>query len=69
VFAEGTRVANKLLIIDLPRMPLLHGVQSVFLLPLAWCFRLLHDGHSSGLLPTARRRCGHWPGTPSGDHP
>ena len=34
VFAEGTRVANKLLIIDVPRMPLPHVVQMVFLLPL-----------------------------------
>ena len=34
VFAEGTHVSDNLLIIDLPRMPpLLHVVQSVFVLP------------------------------------
>lgn len=50
VFAEGTRVADKLLIIDLPRPPaLLHVAQLVTILPLAPVIPLLHDGVISSL--------------------
>ncbi|WP_082966748.1 class I SAM-dependent methyltransferase [Mycobacterium sp. 852002-51163_SCH5372311] len=49
VFAEGTRVADKLVIIDLPRPPsLLHILQLSQMLPLA-LFPLLHDGVISSL--------------------
>jgi hypothetical protein len=71
VFAEGTRVADKLLIIDLPRIPpWRHVVQFPFMLPLAMMFSVMHDGYISALLRQcasayARRRCGHWPGTPT----
>jgi ubiquinone/menaquinone biosynthesis C-methylase UbiE len=49
-FAEGTRVANKLLIIDLPRPPsLLHIVLSLWALPFTPIMPVLHDGFISGL--------------------
>ena len=50
VFAEGTRVANKLLIIDVPRPPsLLHILRSLLTLPFAPISPLHHDGFISGL--------------------
>lgn len=50
VFAEGTRVADKLLIIDLPRLPpVLHAVQAVILLPFPLMAPVFHDGYISGL--------------------
>lgn len=50
VFAEGTRVADKLLIIDLPRPPaLLHVLQLATMLPLAAAVPLCHDGFISSL--------------------
>ncbi|MEV3905044.1 class I SAM-dependent methyltransferase [Mycobacterium sp. NPDC050551] len=50
VFAEGTRVADKLLIIDLPRLPpWRHILQSPLLLPLALVFPVVHDGYISAL--------------------
>jgi hypothetical protein len=46
---KGTRVADKLLIIDLPRMPpLLHVAQLMFSLPLAMVFPV-NNGHISAL--------------------
>jgi ubiquinone/menaquinone biosynthesis C-methylase UbiE len=54
VFAEGTRVADKLLIIDLPRPPsLLHILQLSQMLPLA-VIPLLHDGVISSLRDYSR---------------
>lgn len=48
--AEGTRVADKLLIIDLPRPPApLHVVRLLTLLPLAPFIPFLHDGVISSL--------------------
>jgi SAM-dependent methyltransferase len=45
VFAEGTRVADKLLIIDIPRPPsLLHVVGLACTLPLAILDPFMHDG-------------------------
>jgi SAM-dependent methyltransferase len=45
VFAEGTRVADKLLIIDIPRQPsLLHAVRLACTLPLAILVPSVHDG-------------------------
>ncbi|OHV03494.1 methyltransferase type 11 [Mycobacterium talmoniae] len=50
VFAEGTRVAHKLLIIDLPRLSApVHVVQLVCLLPFAVVFPVMHDGLISAL--------------------
>jgi len=50
VFAEGTRVAAKLVIIDLPRPPsLLHIVRLAAMLPLAPVIPFVHDGVISSL--------------------
>jgi hypothetical protein len=50
VFAEGTRVAAKLVIIDLPRPPsLLHVVRLAAMLPLAPVVPFMHDGVISSL--------------------
>jgi ubiquinone/menaquinone biosynthesis C-methylase UbiE len=50
VFAEGTRAANKLLIIDFRRLPApLHLVQLTVWLPFAGLFPLAHDGFISSL--------------------
>jgi hypothetical protein len=50
VFAEGTRVAAKLVIIDLPRPPsLLHIVRLAAMLPLAPVVPFVHDGVISSL--------------------
>jgi SAM-dependent methyltransferase len=50
VFAEGTRVANKLVIIDLPRPPSpLHLLRLAVMLPLAPFVPFVHDGLISSL--------------------
>jgi phospholipid N-methyltransferase len=50
VFAEGTRVADKLVIIDLPRPPSpLHLVRLAAMLPLAPIVPFVHDGVISSL--------------------
>jgi SAM-dependent methyltransferase len=50
VFAEGTRAADKLLIIDLPRLgPSLHLVQLAMALPLAMVVPYWHDAFISSL--------------------
>jgi SAM-dependent methyltransferase len=50
VIAEGTRVASKLMIIDLPRPPApLHLLQLAVILPLAPFVPFLHDGLISSL--------------------
>ncbi|MET4427927.1 MULTISPECIES: class I SAM-dependent methyltransferase [unclassified Mycolicibacterium] len=50
VFAEGTRAAKKLLIIDLPRLPApLHLVQLAVMLPFAPFVPFVHDGVISSL--------------------
>lgn len=50
VFAEGTRVADKLLIIDLPRPPSpLHLLRLAVMLPLAPVLPFVHDGVISSL--------------------
>lgn len=50
VFAEGTRVATKLLIIDLPRPPSpLHILRLAAMLPLAPVVPFVHDGVISSL--------------------
>lgn len=50
VFAEATRAADKLLIIDLPRPPaLLHILQLASMLPLAATIPIYHDGFISSL--------------------
>ena len=50
VFAEGTRVADKLVIIDLPRPPSpLHIARLAVMLPLAPIVPLVHDGVISSL--------------------
>lgn len=50
VFAEGTRAARKLLIIDLPRPPApLHLVRLATMLPLAAVVPFVHDGVISSL--------------------
>jgi len=50
VIAEGTRVATKLLIIDLPRLPsLLHIARLATMLPLAPWIPFAHDGVISSL--------------------
>jgi ubiquinone/menaquinone biosynthesis C-methylase UbiE len=54
VFAEGTRVADKLVIVDLPRPPaILHLLQLVQMLPLA-VFPMPHDGIISSLRAYSR---------------
>lgn len=53
--AEGTRVADKLLIIDLPRLPsLLHLVKLATFAPFAPVFPLAHDGFISSLRAYSR---------------
>jgi SAM-dependent methyltransferase len=50
VFAEGTRVADKLVIIDLPRPPSpLHILRLAVMLPLAPVIPFVHDGVISSL--------------------
>jgi hypothetical protein len=50
VFAEGTRAADKLVIIDLPRPPSpLHLARLAVMLPLAPVLPLVHDGVISSL--------------------
>jgi SAM-dependent methyltransferase len=50
VFAEGTRAADKLVIIDLPRPPApLHLLRLVTMLPLAPFIPFMHDGVISSL--------------------
>ena len=50
VFAEGTRVADKLLIIDLPRPPSpLHLLRLATMLPFAPWIPFVHDGVISSL--------------------
>jgi ubiquinone/menaquinone biosynthesis C-methylase UbiE len=50
VFAEGTRVADKLLIIEMPRLPaLLHIAQLAMFLPFAAVIPFAHDGLISSL--------------------
>jgi SAM-dependent methyltransferase len=50
VFAEGTRVADKLVIIDLPRLPsALHLIRLAAMLPLAPVVPFVHDGVISSL--------------------
>ena len=50
VFAEGTRVADKLLVIDLPRPPApLHLLRLATMLPLAAVVPFVHDGVISSL--------------------
>lgn len=50
VFAEGTRVADKLLVIDLPRPPApLHLLRLATMLPLAAVVPFVHDGVVSSL--------------------
>lgn len=54
-FAEGTRVADKLLIVDLPRLPsLLHLVQLAAFAPLAAVVPVAHDGFISSLRAYSR---------------
>ena len=54
VFAEGTRVADKLVIIDLPRPPsILHIVRLAHMLPLTM-FAMPHDGVISSLRAYSR---------------
>jgi ubiquinone/menaquinone biosynthesis C-methylase UbiE len=54
VFSEGTRVADKLVIIDLPRPPsLLHLVRLAQMLPLS-IFPMAHDGVISSLRAYSR---------------
>jgi methyltransferase family protein len=65
VFAEGTRAADKLLIIDFPRWRSpLQAVRLVLSAVGRW-FRPATMGSSARCVPTARLRCGHWPGTPT----
>ena len=50
VFAEGTRVADKLVIIDLPRPPApLHLVRLATMLPFTPFLPFVHDGFISSL--------------------
>jgi hypothetical protein len=54
VFAEGTRVADKLVIVDLPRPPsILHLLRLAQMLPLA-VFPMPHDGIISSLRAYSR---------------
>ncbi|TDO14549.1 methyltransferase family protein [Mycobacterium sp. BK086] len=61
VLAEGTRVASRLLVIDLPRMPsLLHVAKLAMMAPLVW-WPFAHDGLISSLRsysPSALRALG-----------
>jgi SAM-dependent methyltransferase len=55
VFAEGTRVADKLLIIDLPRLPsVLQLAQLATLAPLVAVVPVIHDGFISSLRAYSR---------------
>jgi hypothetical protein len=55
VFADGTRAADKLLIIDLPRPPSpLHILQLAVMLPLAPVIPFVHDGVISSLRTYSR---------------
>ena len=69
VFAEGTRVADKLLIIDLPRPPApLHLLRLASMLPLAPLVPFVHDGVISSLRaysPSALRALAGTPTRPS----
>jgi ubiquinone/menaquinone biosynthesis C-methylase UbiE len=50
LFAEGTRVADKLLIIDMPRPPsLLHILKLALMLPWAMVVPVVHDGFIASL--------------------
>jgi SAM-dependent methyltransferase len=50
LFAEGTRVADKLLIIDIPRPPpWMHAVKLAFGLPLSILIPVIHDGMIASL--------------------
>jgi ubiquinone/menaquinone biosynthesis C-methylase UbiE len=50
LFAEGTRVAGKLLIIDMPRLPsLLHILQLALQLPFVMVVPVAHDGFIASL--------------------
>jgi len=50
LFAEGTRVADKLLIIDMPRPPpLLHILKLALMLPLEKVVPVVHDGFIASL--------------------
>jgi len=64
VFAEGTRAANKLLIIDLRRPPPpLHLVVLAFVLPVTGLIPVAHDGFISSLRaysPSALRALAHY---------
>ena len=64
VFAEGTRAANKLLIIDLRRPPApLHALVLAAVLPFTRLFPLTHDGVISSLRaysPSALRTLAHY---------
>lgn len=66
VFAEGTRVAGKLLVIDLPRLPsLLHIVKLATFAPFALWWPFAHDGFISSLRsysPSALRALGDYAG-------
>jgi len=54
-FAEGTRIAGKLLIVDLPRLPsVLHVIQLAAFAPLAAMVPVLHDGFISSLRAYSR---------------
>lgn len=63
VFAEGTRVADRLLIVDLPRPPApLHLLRLATMLPLAPWVPFVHDGVISSLRsysPSALRSLAH----------
>jgi hypothetical protein len=57
-FAEGTRAANKLLIIDVGRPPTpLHLVLLAAVLPFTGLSPYMHDAFISCYAPMARRRC------------
>lgn len=58
VFAEGTRAANKLLIVDVrrPSAPV-HLVALAVVLPFTRLAPLAHDGFVTSLVRIARRRC------------
>ncbi len=67
VFAEGTRVADTLLIIDLPRPPApLHLLRLATMLPGGGrCFRSRTTASSAHCAATAPRHCAAWPATPT----
>jgi ubiquinone/menaquinone biosynthesis C-methylase UbiE len=64
LFAEGTRVADKLLIIDIPRPPsLLHILRMALMLPLAMVVPVTHDAFIASLgtySPSALRALGRY---------